>query len=107
MLRQNGQDERPEVGERFAVALLKAVRQYGEGKTPRNLEILERGMGLSREQLTEACWSAMRLDGRIDTESVRGYQEWNVSRGLLGRVLEDHEIFDHRFVDHANEVLAR
>lgn len=100
-------DERPEVGERFAVALLKAVRQYGEGKTPRNLEILERGMGLSREQLTEACWSAMRLDGRIDTESVRGYQEWNVSRGLLGRVLADHEIFDHRFIDHADEVLGR
>ena len=100
-------DERPEVGERFAIALLKAVRQYEEGKTPRNIEILERGTGLSKERVTEACWSAIPHDGRIDTESVRGYQEWNVSRGLLSRVLADDELFDHRFIDHANTFLSR
>ena len=99
-------DERSDVGERFAIAILQALRQYRLGKTPRNLEIVGRGTGLSRERLAAACWPAMRADGRIDTASVRSYQEWNVSRGLLGRVLADDELFDHRFVDHANRVLG-
>jgi len=35
-------EDRPEVGERFAVAMLQAVRQLNLGKTPRNLALVER-----------------------------------------------------------------
>ncbi len=100
-------DERPEVGERFMVAYLKAVRQYNEGKTPRNLEILIRRTGLDEELLRSACWPPIRNDGRVDAGSLLGYQEWAVSRGIADRVLTTDELADHRFVDHANAILAR
>jgi len=87
-------NERPEVGERFAVAMLKAIRQYNLGKTARNLDIVERASGLSRERVATSCWPVTADDGRIDAAIFRGYQEWNV-------------LVDHRFFDHANAVLGR
>jgi len=100
-------DDRPEVGERFAVAMLKAVRQYNLGKTPGNLGIVERASGLSAERVAAACWPVNRDDARIDAAIFRGYQEWNVSKGFVERVLSDDELLDRRFIDHANAVLAR
>jgi len=100
-------DERPEVGERFMVAYLKAVRQYNEGKTLRNLEVLIGRTGLDEELLRSACWPPIRNDGRVDAGSLLGYQEWAVSRGIADRVLTTDELVDHRFVDHANAILAR
>jgi ABC-type nitrate/sulfonate/bicarbonate transport system substrate-binding protein len=100
-------DERPEVGERFMVAYLMGVRQFNEGKTPRNLEILTRRTGLGEELLKAACWAPIRDDGRVDAGSLLGYQEWAVSRGIANRILSNDELVDHRFTDHANGVLAR
>jgi NitT/TauT family transport system substrate-binding protein len=99
-------DDRPEVGERFAMAMLEAVRQYRKGKTPRNLEIIEAASRLSAEQVASACWPYMSPDGRMDTSFFREYQEWNVARGLVDRVLEDDELFDHRFIERANAELV-
>jgi len=100
-------DERPEVGERFLVAYLLGVRQFNEGKTPRNLDILTRRTGLDEELLKAACWAPIRDDGRVDAESLLEYQEWAVSRGIAKRVLSEDELADHRFAEHANAVLVR
>jgi len=100
-------DERPEVGERFATAVLKALREFRRGKTPDNLAFAESFTGLSSEQVAAACWPTGRDDARVDMETIRGYQEWFVSRGLMDRVLTEDELVDHRFIDHANALLAR
>ncbi|MGD8331530.1 MAG: hypothetical protein PVJ49_19010, partial [Acidobacteriota bacterium] len=100
-------DERPEVGERFATAMLEAIRVYREGKTPRNLEIAELGTGLTEEQLSQACWPEIPADGRFDPAQLRGYQEWNVAHGYVDRVLAADELFDQRFIDAANAAMAR
>lgn len=99
--------DRPEVGERFAVAMLKAIRQYNLGKTARNLEIVERASGLSPERVAAACWPVTGGDARVDPAVFRGYQEWNVSHGFVDRILSDDELVDRRFFDHANAVLAQ
>jgi ABC-type nitrate/sulfonate/bicarbonate transport system substrate-binding protein len=99
-------DDRPEIGERLAVAMLKAIRHYQLGKTPENLATVERGTGLSAEQVAAACWPVTRHDARIDPAVFRGYQDWSVSRGLVDRVLADDELFDQHFIDHANAVLT-
>ena len=100
-------DERPQAGERFATAMLQGMRQYRLGKTPRNRDIVERASGLSAAQVEAACWPLMREDGRIDPSLFLGYQQWNVARGLVDRVLADDELFDHRFIEAANATLAR
>jgi NitT/TauT family transport system substrate-binding protein len=99
-------DERPEVAERFAVAMLQAIRQYMHGKTPRNLEIVEAATGLTAEQTREACWPAARSDGLIPEGAFTGYQEWMLKQGLVEGVLQDGQFIEPRFMERANELLA-
>lgn len=100
-------DERPEVGERFTVALLQAVRQYRQGKTPRNMEIVGRATGLAREILREACWPILTEHARIDPRVFDGFQQWALDHDLIDAVRPDEMLFDQRFIDHANQELAR
>jgi len=100
-------DERPEVGERLAVAILKAIRQFMAGKTPDNLAIVERGTELPPEVVAASCWPVVGDDARIDPSVLRGYQEWTVARGLVERVLDDEELFEPRFIELARDALAK
>lgn len=100
-------DERPEVGERLATAVLRGLREFHRGKTPDNLALAASFTGLSPEQVATACWPTSSDDARFDMAAIRGYQEWFVARGLMDRVLTEDELVDHRFVDSANARLAR
>jgi NitT/TauT family transport system substrate-binding protein len=99
-------DEEPDVGERFMIAYLNAMRQYNEGKTEQNLDNASEATGLDRDFLERACWSAMRDDGSINTEAIDAAQEWAVSQDMNDRVLSSDEYWNSSFVDHANAVLA-
>lgn len=100
-------DERPEAGERFATAMLRAMRRYNEGKTEDNLRIVEAASGLDRSLLEDACWPVLPDNGRLDAAVFRGYQQWNLDRGYIDRMVGEDELFDHRFIDHANRELSR
>jgi NitT/TauT family transport system substrate-binding protein len=98
-------DERPEVGQRFMVAFRKAMQQFEGGKTPRNLDILAGGTGLSPDELKKVCWPVFRKDGHVGIDGLMAYQQWLVSRALIDRVVPPAELLDERFVEHANEIL--
>lgn len=98
-------DERPEVGERFAAAVLKGMERFRQGKTPENLATVQAGTGLDAERVAGACWPAPSQDGRVDGAGFRGFQEWAVSRGLVDRILEDAELIDPRFIEGAHRRL--
>jgi NitT/TauT family transport system substrate-binding protein len=99
-------DQRPEVGERFAAAMLAAMRQYAEGSTPRNLEIVARATNLDEELLGEACWPVSPSDGQADPDSLQGYQTWAVAQGFTDRLLPGDELIDRRFMDAAVRLAA-
>lgn len=98
-------DENPDAGRRFMIAYLKAVRQYNQGKTERNLEILAKHTGLDRELLTQACWSSFRDDGQINVQSVLDFQAWAVEKGYLDSLVTEGQFWDPSFVEYANQVL--
>jgi NitT/TauT family transport system substrate-binding protein len=99
-------DENPDAGKRFMTAYLKAVRQYNQGKTKRNLEILVEHTGLDQTLLEEACWSVARNDGTINVESVLEFQNWAVEAGFLENSISEEQFWDPSFIEHANEVLG-
>ena len=99
-------DERPDVGERFMIAYLEAVRQSNEGKTPRNLEILAQSTGLSESLLQKACWPSIRDDGQVDTEQLLKFQAWAKSQGFVDREVTGDQLVDRRFLERANAALA-
>ncbi|MEW5916923.1 MAG: ABC transporter substrate-binding protein [Gemmatimonadota bacterium] len=100
-------DEEPDVGVRVALAHLKAMRLYNEGKTDRNLQIMARTLGASPDELRNVCWPRMREDGVIDTTSLVEFQKWALARGELDAVIPGSQFWDARFVEKANELLKR
>jgi len=99
-------DERPDVGERFATAMLKGIRRASAGKTAENVSLVERAIGLTPEIASSACWPTFPRSGRINAAAFDGYQQWSVEHGMVDRVLAEDELFDHRFIDYANAELG-
>jgi NitT/TauT family transport system substrate-binding protein len=95
----------PEAGRRFTVAYLKGVRQYNQGKTERNLEIMSQHTRLDTSILKEACWPQVSNDGRINPQSVLEFQDWAIAKGLQDRALPIEKMWDPTFVEHAGKVL--
>jgi NitT/TauT family transport system substrate-binding protein len=94
-------EEEPDLGHRFIAGYLAAVRQYNEGKTARNLDILTEHTAFDRETLQRIGWTEIRADGRLDVDDVLEFQEWAAGEGLIDRVLKPEEFWDPRFVEHA------
>ena len=85
---------------------LKAVRQFNEGKTERNLELLAEFTGLDRELLEQACWPSLRDDGQINVQSILDFQAWAVEKGYLDSPVTEEQFWDPSFVEYASEVLG-
>lgn len=99
-------EDNRDAGNRFMVAYLKAVRQYNEGQTERNLDIVSKYTELDQEFLRDACWQSMRLDGQINVESVLDFQTWALDNNLIDRRITQDQFWDPGFVEYANDVLG-
>ena len=95
----------PDVGRRFMVAYQKAVQQYNQGKTERNLEIMAEFSGLDRDLLNQSCWPDFRDDGHINITSILEFQDWAIQKGYLDQAATEEQFWDPSFVDYANGVL--
>ncbi len=99
-------EKNPDAGKQFMVAYLKGVRQYNQGKTKRNLEIIAKHTGLDREFLQKCCWQALRSDGRINIDSILDYQSWALNKGFLDKQVPPNQFWDPRFIEYANKILS-
>ncbi len=97
----------PEVGKRYLMAYLKAARQYNEGKTPRNVEIISKYTEMKPEEVQASCWMAIRPDGQVNTAdpSLQDFQEWAVANGYLSAVVPAEQLFDLSLLAAADEAL--
>jgi NitT/TauT family transport system substrate-binding protein len=99
-------EDNPEVGQRFMVAYLKGVRQYNEGKTERNLEILQESTGLEYEVLQQICLPPIREDGYIDfTLGLEPFLQWSLEKGQTEGMVTAAQVIDTSFIEYANEYL--
>jgi NitT/TauT family transport system substrate-binding protein len=91
----------PDAGLRFMKAYLKAVRQYNQGKTDRNLEILAEHTNLPTELLQRACWPPIADDAHVNLTTVLEYQEWGVQKGLVSVPADSAGLYDPQFIEAA------
>jgi NitT/TauT family transport system substrate-binding protein len=93
-------------GQKFMVAYLNAVKQYAEGKTDRNIDILEEITELDRTLIQNACWSAIQVDGHLNDDDIIEFQNWAIERGMLdGPPMTADDFWDSSFIDYANQEL--
>ncbi len=98
-------EQDPQAGRNFMTAYLQGTQRYSEGKTDRNVGILQKHTDLDRNVLLEACWPATRIDGSIDVESVMDMQQWFIRKGMLDKALPVKTFWDSSFVEHARKTL--
>lgn len=101
----NVMGENQEVGVRFMAAYLKAVEQYNEGKTDRNLEIISSFTELEPDFLEKMCWPAIRSDGALNIESVLDFQSWAIEAEYLDSEIPVEQFFDPAFLEGATNLL--
>ena len=99
-------ENNPEVGIRFMTAYLKAVKQFNQGKTDRNIEIIANYTKLSPEDIRAACWTSFKDDGTIDTETMLAFQKWSLEKKYVDGHLELDQFWTSQFVDEAEKRLA-
>lgn len=92
-----------DVGNRFMVAYLAAVRQYNQGKIDRNIEILSRATKLTPALLKSMCWPTLRADGSINTASVEDFEQWSVKEKLLDQAVPQVQYWDGSFLASATQ----
>ena len=92
-----------DVGLRFMVAFLEAVRRFDQGKTARNMDVVASATGLDRNLLSRACWPAVRANATVNTTGALEFQSWARDRGLVDRLLPLSGFHDASFSDGARQ----
>jgi ABC-type nitrate/sulfonate/bicarbonate transport system substrate-binding protein len=98
-------EKNPELGKRFMVAYLQGVKQYNEGKTGRNLEILQKYSQLDQDLLKQACWVPIAEDGLVIRQPVEEYMDWMYTNKKITQKLDEDQLFDMSYVTYANAVV--
>jgi NitT/TauT family transport system substrate-binding protein len=98
-------DKNPEAGKRFMVAYLKGVRQYNQGKTDRNIEIIAKSTQMKPDEIKSVCWQSIKTDGSVNIQKVMDFQKWAVSKGYFQNALTQEQLWDPQFIEYANKVL--
>jgi NitT/TauT family transport system substrate-binding protein len=100
-------DQDPDVGVRFMVAYLKAIEQYNQGKTDRNLEIISGFTQLSPDEVREVCWTSFQPDGKIASQGLLDFQQWAYDRGYVDSIMDISQMWEPLYVEQANEILNK
>jgi len=95
-----------DVGRKFMLAYLKAVKTYNQGKTPRNIEIIQKYTKLDKDLLEECFWPVINDNGEVFTHSILAYQDWLYEKGFVDSKVKPEEMIDTSFIDWANEELS-
>lgn len=94
-----------DLGVRFMTAYLKGVKQFNEGKTARNLEIVSEYTEIPQEELEMVCWPNIWEDGHISYDSFLDYQKWSVSINDLDAIVPEDVYLDPYFAEEAYVIL--
>jgi NitT/TauT family transport system substrate-binding protein len=97
----------PEAGVRFLTAYRRGVALFREGKTPDNLERLERLTQEDRKILEESCWPFFPSHLRPNMASVLAYQQWALEHDYLDETATLAQLWDSSFVVASDSALLR
>jgi len=84
---------------RAAQAYLEGARQYQQGATQRNVEILAKYTGMEKDLLTRICWATIPADGNLNVDYIMAFQKWAAAQEQLDQVVTPDQYWDSRFVE--------
>ncbi|MDX9952962.1 MAG: ABC transporter substrate-binding protein [Anaerolineae bacterium] len=96
-----------DAGARFAAAYLKAARQYAQGATSRNVEIVAEFTGLDAALVKKMCPAVIPVDGQINLDYVIDYQNWLIEQKLLDNLIAPDKFIDTSVAENARGILEK
>ena len=99
-------EKRPDIGKKFMLVYLKAVRIYNQGKTSRNLEVIAKYTKLDQQVLKKCIWPSINSDGHVLMGRIMDMQDWLYEKGFVDNKVKPEEMIDTSFIDWANEELS-
>ena len=97
--------ENPEAGVRFVAAYLQGIRDYLEGKTDDNVNIIVERTGLGKPIIDAACWPPFRENGKIDFTGIDAFQNWAIKSGYLDNAVTEKQFWDPSYIQKASALL--
>jgi NitT/TauT family transport system substrate-binding protein len=105
--------EKPDVAQRFFVALVRGARQYCQAyhgdMALRNemLDLLVKyKVTTNRDLLARAPWQARDPNGRFNMASILDIQDWFLKNGVIGKAFPADRLVDPRFAEAAAKELG-
>jgi NitT/TauT family transport system substrate-binding protein len=96
-----------ELGVKFMAGYLLGVKQFNEGQTERNLEIVSKYTQTPVEELEGTCWPLINNDGHINFETFADFQDWSVQEGALEKAITEEEFWDSHFTEEAYKLILK
>jgi len=93
----------PSVGTAFMKAYIKAIDQFNEGKTDRNVEIIANYTKLSPEDIKSSCWTSFKPDASIDPKYLDEFQKWALEKGYIKSAVTVDQMYTSLYVDNAKK----
>ncbi len=93
----------PAVGTAFMKAYIKAIAQFNDGKTDRNVEIIANYTKLSPEDIKSSCWTSFKPDASIDPKYLDEFQKWALEKGYINGEVEIDQMYTSLYVDNAKK----
>ena len=94
------------LGVRWMAAYLLGLRQYQQGKTPRNVRIIAKYTELDEATLRKSFWFPMNADGRPDALSLMRMQDWMFAEGLINVRVPAQQFIDNSFLQEAEALIG-
>jgi ABC-type nitrate/sulfonate/bicarbonate transport system substrate-binding protein len=107
--------QRPDVGRRFMVAYLRALRDYYGAFVVKDPAVRAQVIPVLIEATNykdPALYERIQLhsvnpDGQINVSALDADYRWYVGQGLMGDIVDVNQLVDNQFVDYAVQQLGR
>jgi NitT/TauT family transport system substrate-binding protein len=99
-------DRNRALGLRFMTAYLRALRQYNDGPTPRNVAIVADYTKVDAATIRAGGWIGIHADGFVDAARLRRYQDWLFEIELISVRNPLPRVVDPSFVEQARAALG-
>jgi len=96
-----------DVANRFAIAYLKAVRQFLQGATEANVQYAAQLSGLEPALVEQICWSDISPTGSLNIDSISEYQDFLLQRELIDKTIALDTFIDTSFAEYAVTVVGQ
>ncbi len=98
-------ERQPEVGRRFMVAYMLALRQYASGPTERNVRIVAQYTKITPDVVRKGDWFPMHADGHVNINAIRRFQDWLYDQNFIGVRMPVNTLVEAGFLAYATSVL--